>query len=47
MVLDSVNLRCYMNIIVWRQNSCYGLVAGLSFHNSLEGMIELCEDGDV
>ena len=42
-VLDRVKLLCSVDNVVLRQDTCNGLLAGISFHNSLKGTIELCE----
>ena len=43
-VLDGVELLNSVDDVVLRQDACDCMVAGIGFHNSLEGTIELRED---
>ena len=43
-VLDGVNLLCFVDKVVLRQDTCNSLIAGISFHYGLKAAIEQCED---
>ena len=43
-VLDGVKLLCSVDNVVLRQDTGNSLIAGISLHNGLKGMVELCEN---
>ena len=43
-VLDGVKLLCSVDNVVLRLDTCNGLIAGIGFHNGLNGTMELRKD---